>query len=86
MKEKFSIVLLFSFDSPFVHECSVNFWSLLPIFYGFSSKLPDITKFSQKIATFCHFEYFFTFLVQNCDRGATLNFRPILADFGMSTP
>ena len=54
----------------------------LPIFDGFSSKLPDITKFSLKIVIFCHFEYFYTFLVQNSERGgATFKFWPILADF-----
>ena len=36
----------------------------LPIFYDFSSKLPEITKFSLKIVTFCDYEYFSTFLVQ----------------------
>ena len=39
MIKLFSIVLLFSRDSPFVHECSANFRSL---FDGFSSKLPEI--------------------------------------------
>ena len=53
----------------------------LPIFYGFWSKLQVIAKFSLKIMIFfCHFEYFFTVLVQNSVLGATLNFQPILAD------
>ena len=30
---------------------------------------------------FCHSEYVYSFLVQNFVRGATFNFRPILADF-----
>ena len=53
----------------------------LPIFDGFSSKLPGIENFSLKIVIFYHFEYFSTFLVQHFVRGATFNFRPILADF-----
>ena len=53
----------------------------LPIFYGFSSKLLEIAKFSLKIVIFCHFEYLPTFLVQNSVQGATFNFLPILADF-----
>ena len=54
----------------------------LPIFYGFSSKLPDITKIdAENCDFFCHCEYFYTFLVQNSDREATFDFRPILADF-----
>ena len=53
----------------------------LPIFYGFSSKVPEIGNFSFKIVIFCHFEYFSSFLVQNSVWGATFNFRPILADF-----
>ena len=53
----------------------------LPIFDGFSSKLPEIANFSLKIMIFFHFGYFFTFLVQNFVRGATFNFRPILANF-----
>ena len=59
------------------------------IFNGYSSKLPDIAKFSLKIVMYCHFEYFCSFLVQNSVRGGggggggegTFNFRPILADF-----
>ena len=79
--KKFSIVLLFSRGSPFVHECSANFRSLFAHFYGFSSKLPGIANFSLKIVIFYHFGYFSTFLVQNFVQGATFNFRPILADF-----
>ena len=40
-----------------------------------------MANFSLKIVTFCHFEYFSTFLMQNSDCGATFNFRPILVDF-----
>ena len=40
----------------------MNAWPILghflPIFYGFSSKLPEIAKFLLKIVTSCHFEYF----------------------------
>ena len=79
--EKNSIVLLFSRGSNFVHECSANFRLLLPIFYGFSSKLAGIGKFSLKIMIFYHFGYFSTFLVQNFVRGGTFNFRTILTDF-----
>ena len=53
----------------------------LPIFYGFSSKLPGIANFSLKIVIFYHFGYISTFLIQNFVQGATFNFRPILADF-----
>ena len=53
----------------------------LPIFYGFSSKLPGIANFSLKIVIFYHFGHFSIFLVQNFVRGTTFNFRPILADF-----
>ena len=53
----------------------------LPIFYGFSLKLPGIANFSLKIVIFYHFGYFSTFLVQTFVRGATFNFRPILVDF-----
>ena len=68
--EKISIILLFFCDSPFVHECSASSRSLFAHFYGFSSKLPDITKFSLKIVIFLkfNFEYFHTFLVQSSDR------------------
>ena len=54
----------------------------LPIFDGFSSKLPEIAKFSLKIVVSCHFEYFFIFLVQNSVRGGQLS---ILADFHVYT-
>ena len=68
--KKFATVLLFSCDSPFV---LMSAWQIvghfLPIFNSFSSKLLDITKSSLKIVFFCHFEYFFTFLVQNSDQG-----------------
>ena len=54
----------------------------LPIFHGFSSKLPEIARnFSLKIVILCHFEYFSTFLVQNSIQEATFNFQPIFADF-----
>ena len=52
MEKEFSIVLLFSHGNPFVHECSANFRSLFSHFYGFSSKLPEIAKFSLKIVIF----------------------------------
>ena len=53
----------------------------LSIFDGFSSKLPQIVMFLLKIVTFCHFEYFSTFLVQNSVQQATFHFWPILVDF-----
>ena len=57
----------------------------LPIFYGFSSKLPEIAKFFMKIVIFCHFECFFTYLVQNsvcvCVGGGGGNFQ-FSANFG----
>ena len=53
----------------------------LPIFYGFSAKLPGIANFSLKIVLFYNFGYFSTLLVQNFVPGATFNFRTILADF-----
>ena len=49
MKEEFSIVLLFSRGSSFVHECSANFRSRFGHFDSFSSKLPEIASFSLKI-------------------------------------
>ena len=79
--KKISIVLLFSRGSNFVHECWPIFGHFLPIFYGFSSKLPGIANFSLKIVIFYHFGYFSIFLAQNFVRGATFNFRTILADF-----
>ena len=36
MKKEFSIVLLFSRDSPFVHECLANFRSLLVDFHEYT--------------------------------------------------
>ena len=69
MKKELSIVLLFSRGGPFVHECSANFRSLFPIFYGFSSKLPGIENVSLKIVIFCHCKYFSTFLVQYSVQG-----------------
>ena len=57
------------------------FGHFLPIFDGFSSKLPGIANFSLKIVIFYHFGYFSIFLAQNFVRGATFNFRTILADF-----
>ena len=54
----------------------------MPIFDGFSSKLPEIAKFLLKVVIFLSFWILLSaFLVQNSARGATLNFRPILADF-----
>ena len=50
-------------------------------FYGFSSKLPGIAKFSLKNVISCHFKYLSTFLVETSVRGASFNFRSILADF-----
>ena len=74
MKKEFSIVLLFSRGTPFVHECSANFKSLfLSNFHCFSFKLPEITTFSLKIVIFCHFQYFSTFLVQNSVRVTNFN-------------
>ena len=77
----FSIVLLFSCDGPFVHECSANFRSLFVHFLLFFFQI-TINR---------------TFFAQNCDffvilstslpfwckilSGATFNFRPILVDF-----
>ena len=78
MKNELSIVLLFSRGIPFVHECSANCRTRFAHFDGFSSKLPEIAKFSLKIVILCHFEYFSTFLVRNSVRGATFNFS---ADF-----
>ena len=80
MKKEFSIVLLFSRDSPLFMSVWPNLGHFLATFV-FSSKLLEIAKYSLKIVIFCHFEYFFTLLVQNSVRGATFNFRPILADF-----
>ena len=60
----------------------------LPIFYGCSSKLPEIAKFWAENCDFCHSEYFSTFLVQKfCPErgGGTFNFRPILANFNEYT-
>ena len=50
---------------------------LLPIFDGFSSKLPDITKFSLQIVLNTSLHFWGKIL----SGGATFNFRPILADF-----
>ena len=66
--------LLFMSDRPILGH-------FLPIFDGFSSKLPGIANFSLKTVIFYHFGYFSTFLVQNFVQGATFNFQPILADF-----
>ena len=85
MKTGFLIVLLFSRDSPFVHECSANFRSLFAHFCGFSSKPPEIALFSLKIVIFCHFEHFSTFLVQNSVRGQLSIFGEFWPIF-MSTP
>ena len=64
-KKEFSIVPLFSRDSPFLF---MSAWPILGHFLAhflcFSSKLPEIAKFSLKIVIFCHFEYFFTFFMQ----------------------
>ena len=87
MKKDFQLFYCF-------HVTALLFTSAGPIlghflvhFDGFSPKLPEIAKFSLKIVIFCHFEYFFTFLVQNPLPGgrATLNFWPILADFQQYT-
>ena len=86
MKKEFSIVLLFSRSSPFVHECSANFRSLFAHFLWFFVKTTRNRNFSlKKIVIFCHFEYFSTFLVQNSVGGGLSifgHFWPIL----MSTP
>ena len=62
--------LLFMSPRPFLGH-------FLLIFYCFSSELPGITNFSLKIVIFYHFGYF---SIQNFVRGATYNFRTILAD------
>ena len=87
MKKELSIVLLFSRGGPFFMSARPILDHFLPIFNGFSSKLPGIANFSLKIVIFCHFKYFSTFLVQNSVRGggATFTFRPVLAVF-LCTP
>ena len=54
----------------------------LPIFYDFSSKLPEIAKFLFKIVIFIILDTPLRFWFKILSReGATFNFRPILADF-----
>ena len=79
--ERKSIVLLFSYDSPFAHECSASFRSLFAYFYS----LRQNRQISQNFAEyydFCHFEYFLTFLFAKLFwPGGTSNFQLILVDF-----
>ena len=78
--KKNSIVLLFSLGSPFVHECSANFRSLVAHFLWFLIKTTRNRKFFAQ--NFYHSGYFSTFLAQNFVRGgANFNFRTILTDF-----
>ena len=53
----------------------------LPIFDGFSPKLPGITNFSLKIVNFLLFWILLCLSGSKFCPGATFNFRPILADF-----
>ena len=87
MKKEFSIVLLFSRDSLFVHECLANFRSHFSLFsWFFFVKLPEVAKFSLKIVIFCHSEHFFTFLVQDSVRGGGLSIFGQFWLIFMSTP
>ena len=52
MKKEFSIVLLFSRGSPFVHECSANFRSLFAHFLWFFVKT---TRHCKVFAQNCDF-------------------------------
>ena len=81
MKKKFSIVLLFSRGSPFVHECSANFQSLFAHFLWFLIKTARNRKFFSQN---CDFLLFWILLYLSGSKfcpGATFNFRTILADF-----
>ena len=85
MKKNFKLVYCFHVAALLLMSARPILGHFLPIFDGFSSKLPGIANFSLKSVIFYHFDNFSTFLVQNFFRRATFNFRPILDDF-MSTP
>ena len=55
MEKRILIVLLFSRDSPLFMSARPILGHFLPIFYGFSSKLLEIAKFSLKIVIFLSF-------------------------------
>ena len=82
MKREFHLLYCFHVAALLLMSARPILGHFLHIFDGFSSKLPEIAKFSLKIVIFCYFEYLSTFLVQNSVRGATFNFPPIF----MSTP
>ena len=81
MKKIFQLLYCFHVAALLFMSARPILGHFLPIFDGFSSKLPGIANFSLKIVIFYHFGYFSTFLVQNFVRGATFNFRTILAGF-----
>ena len=75
MKKNFQLFYCFHVAALLFMSARPILGHFLPIFYGFSSKLPRIVNFSLKILIFYHFGYFSTFLVQNFVRGrATFNF------------
>ena len=78
VKKCFSVVLLLSHDSPFVHECLAHFWSL------FLFQTARNHKFSLKIVFFfVIFNPFVSFWskILSGGGGGTFNFCPILANF-----
>ena len=81
MKKNFQLFYCFHVAALLFMSARPILGHFLPIFDGFSSKLPGTANVSLKIVIFYHSGYLSTFLVQNFDRGATFNFRPILADF-----
>ena len=83
--KKFSIVLLFSCDSCFGHECSANFRSLFAHFWWFFVKIAQYHKIFAETCDFFHFEYISGANVWPGGGGATFNFQPILADFSEYT-
>ena len=76
----FSIFLLFSHDSPFIHECLANLCHFLAHFGCFLFlKMSEIAKFSLKVMIFCHFEYYLPFWCKILS--SRVNFQ-ISANFG----
>ena len=81
MKKNFQLFYCFHVAALLFMSVRPIFGHFLPIFDGFSSKLPGIANFSLKIVIFLSFWILLYLSGSNFVRGTTFNFRTILADF-----
>ena len=81
MKNNFQLFYYFHVAALLFMSARLSFGHLLPIFDGFSSKLPGIANFSLRIVIFIILDTSLPFWLKILSGGATFNFRTILADF-----